>query len=148
MSPLYSNMVKKKLDWNLETDFVLMGFYTQQRLYRLAWMLNNGINSNFSRVSDIKLNLHGNSAFSEHHTFIFENEEEEWALKLVQNQGSLGILVKHNPAPLAILKVHGALSRIWLERIELFAKDTIDIQFFEELEIDKIKNKETIIFDV
>jgi len=148
MSPLCCYMVKKKLNWNLETDFVLMGFYTQERLYRLAWIINNGINSNFSRVPDLKLNLLGNSTFSEHHAFIFENEEEEWALKLVQNQGSLGLIVKHNPAPLAILKVHGELSRIWLEKLEELAKETKEIQFYEEIEIDKVKNKETIIFDV
>ena len=148
MSPLCCFMVKKRLNWNLETDFVLMGFYTQERLYRLAWMLNNGINSNFIRVPDLKLNLLGVSTFSEHHTFVFENEEEEWGLKLVQNQGSLGLIVKHNPAPLAILKVHGELSRIWLEKLEKFASGTREIQFYEELDINKVKNKETIIFDV
>ena len=148
MSPLYSYMGKKKLDWDLETDFVLMGFYTQERLYRLVWMINNGIISNFTRVPDLKLNLQHNGALSEHHTYIFGNEDEEWGFKIVQNQGSLGSIVNQNPSPLAILKAKGELCKEWLDRIHDFAKETGEIQFFTELDINKIKNKETIIFDV
>lgn len=141
-------MAKKKLEWNLETDFVITAFYSQERLYRLAWLLNESIKSNFSRISDIKLNLHSNSSISEHHLYVFENEEEEWGLKLIQNQGSAGVLVKHNPAPLAILKAHGELSRPWLMKIEKVVKEIPEILAYRELEVEKLRNNEIIQFDV
>lgn len=141
-------MAKKKLDWNLETDFVITAFYSQERLYRLAWILNESIKSNFIRISDIKLNLYAKETFSEHHVYIFENEEEEWGLKLVQNQGSAGVIVKHNPAPLAILKAYGELSRDWLIKIQKAVSDIPEILAYRELDVEKLRNKEIILFDV
>ena len=140
-------MAKKKLEWEIGQDFLLRGIYSQEKFYRLVWLLNNNLACDFCRVTDLNLNLYKDGV-SEHHAYVFENEEEEWRIILVQNKGSLGALIKESPAPLALLKASGDLSMEWINKIEDFAKESVEIQFYKPIILENQKNREVIIYDV
>jgi hypothetical protein len=141
-------MAKQKLIWSVDSDFLLAAIYTQEKLYRLAWLLNDNLNMNFCRLDDIKIALQKNMDESEHHLYLFENELEEWSLTLLKNQGTGGLLLKVNPLPAVILKAEGELSAKMFNKIEKFAKQDESIQLFNKIDTEKIKDKERFIFNV
>lgn len=141
-------MAKQKLTWSVDSDFLLAAVYTQEKLYRLAWLFNDNLNMNFCRIEDVKIPLQKNMPESEHHLFIYENELEEWSLTLVKNLGTGGSLLKVNPVPTVILKAEGELSEKLFNKIEKFSKQGENVQLFNRIDVEKLKDKERFVFNV
>jgi len=86
-------MVKRKLIIEIEYDFVCVGLSCKHKNYRLAWHLNNSLDTQLKKTEHIRIiepMFNEEMLFSR---FEFADENQDFAYTLVGNRNKWGFLI-------------------------------------------------------
>ena len=81
---------KHKLDVAMEEDFCLLGLVSDEKDYRLCWLINKELEVNFLKEDELKLfhkKLNAEQVFS---TFVYEDEHACLNFRIIRNKAEEG----------------------------------------------------------
>jgi hypothetical protein len=83
-------MFKTKLQFDYDFDFCLIGIVSNQKDYRLSWMLNSALNIQLAKTED------HNTEQSKHSAYVYVQEELFREYYLLANKGDTHYLVEEH----------------------------------------------------
>lgn len=143
-------VVKKNkfiLDVNYEFDFVLIGIISAARDFKLAWLLNQILEINLSKINDLDYHLSKNDTFLISN-FIYETDFS--IFRLIKNRAVEFFNIK-KPYLLPELKsydyfvlLNGEFAAYYPEYI-LKIRDIPDIQLVKQVDYEALPSKENLL---
>ena len=139
------NSIKKfELDIEFEYDFLLYGIVSQEKAHRLAWFLNKISPYKFSRDEDYGLEISSKPcAFAQ---FSFVDEENHTTYILLSNKDESQFLIPELKNFDYLLLIKGALDFFEKETLKNNIKTVPTIQIIFEVETEKLKSKQNLIY--
>jgi len=101
---------KHKLDVAMEEDFCLLGMVSDEKDYRLCWLINRELEMNFLREEDLKLfhkKLNVEQVFS---TFAHEDEHACLNFRIIRNRTEEGFFLDEMKNLDYLVHIQGELS--------------------------------------
>ncbi len=142
-------MKKRKLVVDLAYDFTLFGIISHASEHKLAWEINQKLKIQLIKSDDIKINFLNNKNLVISN---FHFEKEESILRLLKNK-AVDIPVGNHIYLMPELKqfdylviIHGFEQTFKPENVISNLNAIGVIQYAVELEIDKLKSKENLVF--
>ncbi len=87
------NLSRKYPKFNIDLDFVLIAVTTSQKDYRICYLINKHLGFNFTKISDLSVNIYNDERevlFSRYH---YNWETTETDFYFIANKGSDGYLI-------------------------------------------------------
>lgn len=138
-------MIKKFLKLELDFSFILIAITSQLKDYRLCFALNKFTESDFRKIEDLGLTLKNEQEkfFSRYY---YKSTNSEYELFLIANKGTEGYLIPEAKESDYFLIIKEFIDD---EDLDLFLsqiKQINDIQSVVEINPDKLKSKENLLF--
>lgn len=134
-------MKKKIIKLSVETEFKLIGISTRISTYKLSWLLNSNLKTDFKQASDLILKSKdpGKSA----NYSIYEYDTKTGIIySLIQNKNNTGTLIKQLNNIDYLLKVEGDFSDKYIEQLAKKIRETENIIACLIIDNHKLKQKE------
>ena len=81
------------LNFELDLDFILIAITSCLRDYRLCHHINKGLNTNFKKVSDYRLDLFAGGEPMQFSQYFYKIEASETEFYIIANQSTSGYLI-------------------------------------------------------
>ena len=140
-------MKKKRLVVDFNYDFDLWGIIAPIKEYKLAWHINNNLNLTLTKQKDISIELAGKEPL------IISNlihSTENSVIKLLcnrsQNVGQAKYLLKELKEFDYLLYIADLGDAFEQEKIAANLRKLKDIQYITKIDVEKLKEKENLIF--
>jgi|GEM_PF-1040028 len=103
---------KMSLKLAYQSPFMVYAVFSEQKCYRLAWLLNNGTDCEFIKLEDFRFPYHEENPKS-YSLYGFHNSVFRMNVFLLENQSNdLGSLIKGNP-PINFLLIFANIAGIY-----------------------------------
>lgn len=117
---------------------------SQEKPHRLAWLLNKIYPYKFVRVDDYELEINSKPcAFAQ---FIFDDEENHTQLVILSNKDESSFLIPELKNFDYLLLIKGATAFFEEDTLKNNVKTIQSIQIIFEVETDKLKSKQNLIY--
>lgn len=139
-------MAKLILDINYDYDFALIGISCHEKEYRICWALNNSLNIDLAKTSDLKIDTKKFNEPLTHAMFEFDSIEQNRQYYLIANRGEKGLLVAEQKQADFFLIIKGVLpNNDKLEIIKHIREMAFVLTAFE-INPNQLKSKENLLF--
>lgn len=138
-------MKKVFLDIGFDYNFVLYGIVSQETPHRLAWIINESIRSNLSRVDDLVLEFEENEVLNITR-FSYHDELNHLEFDLFSNKFESNYWLPELRKMDYFIMVKGALDSFHKRKYTEPFKKILSIQIISEINHKKLKQKERLIF--
>jgi hypothetical protein len=123
---------------------LLYGIVSQEKPHRLAWLLNKIHPYKFVRIDDYELEINSKpNAFAQ---FIFDDEENHTQYVILSNKDESSFLIPELRNFDYLLLIKGAIDFFEDETLKNNIKTIPSIQIIFEVETDKLKSKQNLIY--
>lgn len=123
---------------------MLYGIVSQEKPHRLAWLLNKIHPYKFVRIDDYELEINSKpNAFAQ---FIFDDEENHTQYVILCNKDESSFLIPELRNFDYLLLIKGAIDFFENETLKNNIKTIPSIQIIFEVETDKLKSKQNLIY--
>lgn len=123
---------------------MLYGIVSQEKPHRIAWLLNKIHPYKFVRVDDYELEINSKpNAFAQ---FIFDDEENHTQYVILSNKDESSFLIPELRNFDYLLLIKGAIDFFEDETLKNNIKTIPSIQIIFEVETDKLKSKQNLIY--
>jgi len=139
-------MAKLVLDIEYDYDFLLIGISCHEKDYRLSWSLNNSLNLELAKTDDLKLDSKKYKEPLSHSMFMFDNEDQYKQYYLISNKGPKGLLIPEQKHSDFFLLIKGTLLNDDKASILKKIKDTPGVLTIFDIDPNKLKSKENLLF--
>lgn len=142
-------MKKKKLDAEINYDFILLGLISPLKEYKLAWSINQSLKIQLSKQSDIELEfIKAKNLLISNYTY----ETEHSLLRLLKNKSINEFVDK--PSFLVpelkrfdfLIQAFGFEDTFSAQDLKNKVSDVPKVQFVQNFVIDELKSRENLIF--
>jgi len=133
------------LDIGFDYDFILYGIVSQEASHRLAWLINNQVNTNFSRNDDLQLIFENDELLQVSH-FSFNDEINHLQFDFFSNKDESNYWMPELRKIDYFIMVKGALESFRKRKFTEPFKKIEAIQIITEINHRKLKQKERLIF--
>jgi hypothetical protein len=141
-------MKKKKLVTSISYDFHLLGIVCRAKEYRLAWHLNESGQFDLEKRGDIVIKFKDKSSLVISN-YICESDFHLHTLlrnKLVKGNGRNQLLLPELPQFDFFLKLHSQVIDFRLDEVISTIKEISVIEYLLKLDVEKIKQKENLLY--
>lgn len=141
-------MKKKKLVTSISYDFYLLGIVCRAKEYKLAWHLNESDFFDLEKRGDIVIKFKDKSSLVISN-FVCESDFHQHTLlknKLVKGNGKNQLLLTELPQFDFFLKLHSQVIDFDLDSVISAIKEISVIEYLLKLDIEKIKQKENLLY--
>jgi hypothetical protein len=137
--------MKHQLDFEYDYSCLLFGVLSQAPSYRLCWSVNQKLGLNFACVGEHSVK-HRDGSLSHHALYLYHDEANEVRYWLVENFSETKALVPELKRLDYILKIdeHERVNKLIINEQ---LKSLPDVLACYEIDIDKIKGKDLLIFE-
>lgn len=133
-------MKKLLLDIDFDDDFLLIGIVTQEKYYRIAWLLNQILKSDFSLKDEIVL-FQSNLPKAKFTRLDYHDEINKITYHLIENKDESHFLLPEIKNIDYLLMIKGATEFLLLHAIVDKIKKLKEVQLVTSIELKKLKSK-------
>jgi hypothetical protein len=139
-------VVKQTLDIKYEYDFILIGISCHEKEYRLSWALNNSLQLELARISDMQIELKKQTEPLSYPIFEYDDTEHYRKYYLISNKTSKGMLVPEQKQADFLLMIKGSLQDP--EKLALLKaiKNTQLVLMAFEINPESLKSRDNLLF--
>ncbi|CAN5189115.1 hypothetical protein BH09BAC6_BH09BAC6_22830 [soil metagenome] len=137
---------RKFLKFEIDLDFVLIAVTTSLKDYRICYLINKFLNFNFTKISDLPLDILPNAEqvlFSRYHHF-WETTETDFYF--IANKGSEGYLIPEMKKADYFLLIRNYIDENDLEGIISALNKISEVVAAVKIDPKKIKSRENLLF--
>ncbi len=133
------------LDIGFDYDFVLLGIVSLEKFHRLVWLINKQLGYQFVHSGEIEFLEHdlAGSAFTKYE---FADEINHLELTLFENRDDSNYLVPEMRTVDYFMMIKGALDFLDIKDLTTNLKPIDSIQLITEIDHQKLKSKQNLIF--
>lgn len=140
-------MVKRILKSDSDYRFTATGIVSALKDYRLCWFLNQQLGIDLVRREDISIHSSKERILQSFSHFTYADEEDSLNFHILENKGENGLMIPKAPQFDFFLLLEGHLA-VGRNPAVIEALKAIDsLQLVKELEVDRFKGMENLIFD-
>lgn len=108
---------KHKLSIAFDEDFGLLGLLSDEPDYKLCWLLNDQIHTDFNKVDDISIYQRKLEEEQLHSLFLYEDENSMLTYRLIGNRSESGYFLPELKNIDYLLHLQGELSTFNLQQL-------------------------------
>ena len=129
----------------IEEDFCLLGIVSDEPDYRLCWLINQALGTEFQKLDDLELyhrKLEQEQVFS---LFVFADDESLLTYRIIKNRAAEGYYLDELKNLDYLVHIQGEIAS---ERITTFLKLTAaipEVRMCLPVDLKKIRNKERLL---
>ena len=126
---------------SVETEFKLIGIAIRISSYKLSWLLNSVLNTDFKQAEDLVFS--SKSSEENNHYAVYEHDmNTEVLYQLIENKSDSVTLIKQLKNIDYLLKVEGEFSENQITQLVKKIRDIENITACLTIDIQKLKQKE------
>lgn len=138
-------MSKSRIVLEYDNDFVLFGISCHQKEYRLAWAINNTLESCFIRVQEYKLS--GAKVKDIFSYYTWDENQDHYVMHLLANRGEQSFLIPEMKQADFILGISGAYDLLDLNEILKKIREIDFVLTAFEIDVEKYKSAQKLILE-
>lgn len=138
-------MKKLLVDIGLDYNFLLLGIVSQEKPHRLVWLINRQLGSSFKHDDELQL-YNNETPTASFLKYQFADEMNHLDLTLIENKDQINYLIPELRAVDYFLMIKGALNFLDVRYFINSLKPTESVQLITEIDHQKLKSKQNLIF--
>lgn len=141
-------MKKLFLESAFDYDFVLFGIVSQEKAYRLAWLINNHCGYQLVREDDHTFWDEDGKVNASYTLFSYKDQINHLYFYLLENKDESNVLIPELRNLNYFMMVQGALEFFSPEQARNTFKDINEIQLVTEIDQHKLRSKQNLILNL
>ena len=137
---------RKNLKFEIDFDFVLIAVTSSLKDYRICYLINKYLNFNFSRDTDLELDISNQGGILHFSLFHYSWESTETDFYFIANKGSEGYLVPEMREADYFLMIKNYIDDDDLEGILSNLNKIPEIVAAVKIDPKKVKSRENLLF--
>jgi hypothetical protein len=136
---------KHKLDMAIDEDYCLLGIVADEPDYKLCWLINRTLSTNFVRLDDLMLYNRKHKTDQQFSIFAFTDEDSLLTYRIIKNRGDAGYFLDGLKNLDYLVHIQG---EVYPEKISTFLQGTASIQEIRmcvPVDLAKIRNQERLL---
>ncbi len=138
---------KNFLDFEPETDFLLLGLVSYEADYRLVWEINRSLNCDFHRTEDHRVKHRKKKEVQFFSCFLYRMEDNYINLRILSNKGEQGVLIEELRNLDYLLVFSGEQPEQLYAALKADLKNLESVTSVFEIPPSTLKEAERLIFD-
>ncbi len=130
---------------DIEYDFSIWGINSGMEDYRLCLHLNQFLNWNFKRISDLEFYSPQIKGFKHFNVYKFKNEALFYTLEIIQNKNAGNILIPELKNFDFLFLLHGEEDYFEREAFSELLTKTPGVQSAIQIEVNSLKSKHNLL---
>lgn len=139
-------MNKRILKFEIDLDFVLIAVTSSLKDYRVCYLINKYLNFNFTRQTDLQVDIHHNADPVLFSIFNYHWEASETDFYFITNKGSDGLLIPEMREVDYFIMIKNYIDDDDLENIITALNRIPEIMAAVKIDPKKIKSRENLLF--
>lgn len=139
-------MKTKKIKYEAEYNFNLIGISSLEDDYRLSWKLSKFFKAEFIKQEDVKIRDNRYSEFQVFVSYLCKPANSSLKLRLIVNKTNIGYIVDELKNIDYFLQVYDNQNQDYLNKIISEIKTINSVFAVFNLDLSKIKSKEKLLF--
>jgi len=137
---------RKILKFEIDLDFVLIAVTTSLKDYRICYLINKYLNFNFTRTTDLAVDIHQGPEPVYFSLFTYNWEESDTDFYFVANKGSDGYLIPEMRKTDYFLLIQNYIDEQELDKLISALNRVPEIVAATKIDPKKIKSRENLLF--
>jgi hypothetical protein len=136
---------KHKLDMAIEEDFCLLGLVSDEPDYKLCWLINRSLRTNFEKQDDLLLFHKKLKAEQEFSIFQFEDEEAMITFRIVKNRTDRGYFLEELKNLDYLIHIQGDFSTEKISKFMLALGELDPVRMCVPCDLSRIKSHDRLL---
>ncbi len=139
-------MKVKKIKYNAEYNFILIGLSSYEDDYKLSWLLEKIFKSEFIRQKDVDIQDNRFNEFQKFVSYLCSPTNLSYSIRLIVNKTNVGFIIEELKNIDYFLQIFDNDNNEFIDKIILDLKAIKSISAIFQLDLLKIKNKEKLLY--
>jgi hypothetical protein len=137
---------RKFLKFEIDLDFVLLAVTTSLKDYRICYLINKSLNFNFTRTTDLAVDIYQGAEPVYFSLFTYNWEASETDFYFIANKGSDGYLIPEMKKADYFLMIKNYIDETDLDGLVSALNRIPEIVAAVKIDPKKIKSRENLLF--
>jgi hypothetical protein len=135
---------RHKLDMAIEEDFCLLGMVVDEPDYRVCWVINRALGTNFRKMDDLELYHRKLDLEQRFSIFAFTDEESLLTYRIIKNRAENGFFLDELKNLDYLVHIQGEINSRKITRFIREANAIAEVRLCVPVDLNKIRNKQRL----
>ena len=136
---------KHKLDMAIEEDYCLLGVVSDEPDYKLCWLINQSLGTNFEKQDDLRLYHKKRNEDQEFSHFLFEDEEAMITFRIIKNRSDNGYYLEELKNLDYLIHIQGEINTLKISNFMLSVGSQEPVRMCVPCDLSRLKSHDRLM---